>query len=77
MTAEPVPYPIAGTRCPGCWGSKPPVRWACLACEQVLPAPMALAVARTTGRPITDHERAVALAEALTWLRVRRERRHL
>ena len=62
--------------CPGCLGSKPALRLICLACRQVLPERMGAELDRTADWPITDRLRAVVEAEALTWLRVRREGRH-
>lgn len=64
------------TPCPGCLGRLSPARVVCLACELVLPVAMRAELDRTAGRPLTHQPRAVAVAEALTWLRVRREGRY-
>lgn len=69
--------PAAAVCCPGCLGRKPPRRLICLACEHVLPGPLRHELDLTAGRPLTHPRRAVATADALTWLRIRREGRHV
>lgn len=75
VPVQPVPAADPGL-CPGCLGRCPARRTICLPCEAVLPPGLRAELQRTAGRPLTHQPRAQVVADALGWLRLRREGRH-